>query len=88
MVLWKYIRHPAVTDGDNPLNNSSPGNMSGNQIGPNDWHSGNTLKYAYGHVDKQLEDGKISTAGVKLPQFDESFLRRKQCVSLGAGIRV
>ena len=25
----KYIRHPAVTDGDNPLNNSSPGNMSG-----------------------------------------------------------
>lgn len=71
----KYIRHPAVTDGDNPLNNSSPGNMSGNQIGPNDWHSGNTLKYAYGHVDKQLEDGKISTAGVKLPQFDESFLR-------------
>ena len=44
----KYIRHPAVTDGDNPLNNSSPGNMSGNQIGPNDWHSGNTLKYAYG----------------------------------------
>ena len=41
----------------------------------NDWHSGNTLKYAYGHIDKQLEDGKISTAGVKLPQFDESFLR-------------
>lgn len=71
----KYIRHPAVEGGDNPLNNSAPGSTAANQVGPNEWYSGDPFKYAYGYIDKQLSNGRISTAGVELPQFNESFLR-------------